>query len=157
MAYPFFPGALLDHFLITIKLIDTIHKHFYLDALSSFSDHFPLKLNFKFTEFLLILSPPIFFYIFEETYWMEFREGVHFRVLGICIPLDRNLDNAEVDANISLFNDINSEITRNTRKKEMKQEIYSTGEYSETITVGRKILRNYFIETVTELRVNTDC
>lgn len=120
---PTFPvgASFLDHFLISTDIIDAINTNFQINSLPTFSDHYLLKLMFKFADFDLITSPPKFFKSFENTNWEDFRNDVHHDILSISLPEERNLSNEEIDISISQFNElIGGELARHSSKLELK-------------------------------------
>lgn len=110
---PSFPNgsSYLDHFLISSNLLQHTNENFKISTLSSFSDHFPLKLIFKFPDFDLIFAPPILFTSFKDTDWKEFQRDINVCLSEIPLPIDRNLSNLEIDNFISLFTDCVNNVT----------------------------------------------
>lgn len=76
--FPSFPNgsSFLDHFLISSNLIDNVVPNYKVFSLSTFSDHFPLKLQFSLQDFDFILNPPSTFTSFKNTNWNKFRNNI---------------------------------------------------------------------------------
>lgn len=129
---PSFPvgPSYLDHFLVSASLIDANNENVQISSLPTFSDHYPLKLIFKFSEFELILSPQKYLKSFEKTNWEEFRNDVHCNIVSLNLPFDRNLHNNEIDQNITRFNDcISREVVRHSEEIEIRNKRFILPEH----------------------------
>lgn len=110
---PSFPNgsSFLDHFLISSKFVDQTSDNIMISTISSFSDHFALKLSVKIPEYDLIYSPPILFTSFEKTNWRDFQSDIDLSLSEISILKNRNLSNVELDNFIDSFTECVNNIT----------------------------------------------
>ena len=85
---PSFPlgSSFLDHFLIDSRITNSEFQNYNISSLPSFSDHFPLKLKLQL-----------------NTNWDHFKQDMVFSSLSIMPPVDRNLQNYEIDQVINEF------------------------------------------------------
>lgn len=124
---PTFPNgtSFLDHFLISPNCIDSFNQSFEISSLSSFSDHFPLKLRIQIRDFEIILRPPLNFISFKNTNWDNFKNDVTLSIIDQFPDSNRNLSNSEIDRYAEEFSSIINTITNNhSEKVEIKNKKY---------------------------------
>lgn len=131
--FPSFPNgsSFLDHFLLSTNLIDSSYPNYKIQSLSTFSDHFPLKLDIHLQNFDFILKPPLTFVSFKNTNWQKFKNEIILGLSNHFPSSHRNLSNLEIDeyvdefsTTIDFISNINSEkINLNNRKFIMSDNI----------------------------------
>lgn len=116
---PSYPNgsSFLDHFLITPSLLDVDSANFRISTLSSFSDHFPLKLEMGLDPSGLILRNSRFFISYKKTNWVNFRHDMSCEIIKLMPPANRNLSNPEIEDFISKFNLSFADIHNNHSEK----------------------------------------
>lgn len=116
--FPSFPNgsSFLDHFLLSSNLVELTDPNYKIHSLTTFSDHFPIKLEINIPNFEFILKPPSTFVSFKKTNWNKFKNEVIQGLSNHPPDFSRNLSNQEIDEFINKFSttinfitDINSE------------------------------------------------
>lgn len=103
---PSYPNgsSYLDHFLLSPSLIDCDASNLKISSLSTFSDHFPLKLELHMNSLNLILRTPRILTSYKNTNWDNFRRHLESASIDILPPANKNLINNEIDSCINDFN-----------------------------------------------------
>ncbi|XP_075162896.1 uncharacterized protein LOC142235529 [Haematobia irritans] len=96
---PSFPNgpSFLDHFLIDSQLIDTNNSNFEISSLSTYSDHFPIKLKLKLEGVNILNNVPATFTSYTNTNWNNFRHDVDSATHQLMPHGHRNMENDEID------------------------------------------------------------
>lgn len=141
---PSFPNgnSFLDHFLITPNLVDVLNPNFCIECISTFSDHFPLKLRINFSGIEIMMNRPKQFISFENTDWNRFRADLSGELEFDFPPLDRNLADDEIDRYIGTFSTTVNLITTLHSERNNCNKRYIVSE-EETYIVSEEIRKIY--------------
>lgn len=104
-SYPNGP-SFLDHFLVSPNLLNTIEANFRISSLSTFSDHYPIKLELNLHSSEVVTKAPQSYTSYKDTNWINFRNDLDSASLSLMPPSNRNLEVNEIDIFIDRFNNI---------------------------------------------------
>mgnify|MGYP006390773489 FL=1 len=85
------------------RITNSEFQNYNISSLPSFSDHFPLKLQLQLNSSELVLRSPRLFTSYKNTNWDHFKQDMGFSSLSIMPPVDRNLQNYEIDQILNEF------------------------------------------------------
>lgn len=116
---PSFPNgsSFLDHFLISPHLLNDTLPNFEVASLSSFSDHFPIKLSLRMDQTELLMRTPRIFTSYKDTNWSNFKQDMDSASCRIMPSSIMNLENTQIDALIKDFNSSFNTIHDNHTKR----------------------------------------
>ena len=103
---PSYPNgsSFLDHFLLSPHLINTSTPNFRTSSLSSFSDHYPIKLELRLVSCELILQIPRCYTSYKNTNWTLFQRAMEDASFSLLPSENRNIQNHEIDRLLNEFN-----------------------------------------------------
>uniref|UniRef100_A0A1I8Q7G5 Endonuclease/exonuclease/phosphatase domain-containing protein n=1 Tax=Stomoxys calcitrans TaxID=35570 RepID=A0A1I8Q7G5_STOCA len=104
-SYPNGP-SFLDHFLVSPNLINPLDLKYKVSTLSTFSDHFPLKMELSLISSEILTKSPRTYTSYKNTNWHNFRNDIDVSTLNIMPPINRNLETNEIDDFIAKFNNV---------------------------------------------------
>lgn len=116
---PSFPNgsSYLDHFLVSPKLLDFASPNYKISSLPSFSDHYPIKMELKFSAFDFSIRPPRLFTSYKNTNWRNFRTDLEIATISIMPSTCRNLCNDEINILIEEFTSICKNVSNSHSEK----------------------------------------
>lgn len=130
---PSYPNgaSFLDHFLVSQNVINLQDPNYKVTSLSTFSDHFPIKIQLEIDSTDLVLRSPRLYTSYKNTNWDNFSLDLDDALLRLMPSINRNLQNFEIDELLNIFiaklatvHDTHSEkIERNPHKPPLSESI----------------------------------